>query len=82
MKTHRLIAMYALWLLAAGSVAVTVAVVVTELMVVVGLIDRSEGGYGVSLSIVTGACFVLLAAIPFLFRDRFRVDDHREAEPT
>ncbi|MCZ7534122.1 MAG: hypothetical protein M5U23_12110 [Acidimicrobiia bacterium] len=78
----RLVGMYFLWLLAAGSVAVTVAVVVTELMVVVGLIDRSGGGYGLSLSIVTGACFVVLAVIPFLFRDRFRMDDHRETEPT
>lgn len=82
MKTHRLIWMYLLWLLAAGSVAVTVAVVVTELMAMVGLVDHSGSGYGLSLSIVTGTCFVVLAAVPFAFRDRFRMDDHREVEPS
>ncbi|MEZ5174897.1 MAG: hypothetical protein R2823_01660 [Acidimicrobiia bacterium] len=79
MTEPRLVGMYALWLLASGSIAVTVAVLATEVLAIIGLVDRSGGDYGLSLSIVTGAAFVALALVPVIFRDRFR-DDKREAE--
>lgn len=71
MSTSRLVLMYAAWILAAGSVAVTIAVIVTEVFVVLGLIDRSSGAYGSSLGFVTAGVFLALAAIPFVFRSRF-----------
>lgn len=80
MKTHRLVGMYVLWLLAAGSVAVTLAVVLTEVLVITNVIDRSGSGYGLSLSIVTASSFVVLAVIPFVFRDRFRIDEDQKPE--
>jgi membrane protein YdbS with pleckstrin-like domain len=73
MTTPRLILMFGAWLLAAGAVAVTAAVVVTEIFVVVGLVDRSGSSYRLSLNIVTGVTFVALAAIPFVFKNRFRI---------
>lgn len=71
--------MFAAWLLAAGAVAVTVAVVVVEILVVIGLIDRSGSGYGLWLNVATGAAFVVLAAIPFVFKTRFRPEAGRAA---
>jgi len=71
MTTSRLILMYVAWLLAAGSVAVTIAVLTTELFAAVGLVDRSGAGYGYSLGVMTAVLFVALAVVPFAFRDRF-----------
>lgn len=79
MKTPRLIGMFILWLLAAGSVALSVAVVLTEVLVITGIIDRSGSGYGFSLSIVTGSVFVVLAVVPFVFRHRFLHNEGRDS---
>lgn len=71
MSNLRLIAMYAAWVLAAGAIAVTVGVIVTELLSVVGLVDRFRSSYSRSLSLVTAIAFVGLALVPFIFRSRF-----------
>jgi hypothetical protein len=73
--------MFVAWLFAAGAIAVTVAVVVTEVLSVAGIVDRSESGYGVSLNIVTGITFVVLASVPFVFRHRFVEDANAQAGP-
>ena len=72
--------MFGAWLLAAGAVAVTVAVVVTEIFVVVGMVDRSGSSYRLMLNIVTGVTFVALAVIPFVFRNRFRIGSDEGAD--
>jgi hypothetical protein len=72
MSTSKLLMLYAAWLLAAGAIALTFAVVVTEVLSAIGLVDRSGSSYGISLNIVTAATFVALATIPFVFRTRFR----------
>lgn len=79
MKTPRLVGMFILWLLAAGSVALSVAVVVTEVLVITGVVDRSGSGYGFSLSIMTGSIFVVLAVVPFVFRHRFVQNEDRDS---
>ena len=71
MTTPRLILMFAAWLHAAGAIAVTVGVVVTEILVLVGVVSRSGAGYGRSLGVPTAAVFVVLVLVPFLWRDRF-----------
>lgn len=71
MSTRKLVLMFVSWLFAAGAIAVTVAVLATEILAAVGLVDRSESSYGVSLNLVTGVTFVLLASVPFVFRNRF-----------
>jgi hypothetical protein len=72
--------MYGAWLLAAGSVAVTLAVIVTESFVVLGFVDRSSGAYGSSIGVVTAVVFAVLAAVPFVFRKRFVVSDGEKAD--
>jgi hypothetical protein len=76
MSTRKLVLMFVAWLFAAGAIAVTVAVVVTEMLAIAGVVDRSGASYGVSLNVITGVAFVALAIVPFVFRDRFgRADD-------
>jgi hypothetical protein len=76
MSTRKLVLMFVAWLFAAGAVAVTVAVVVTEMLAIAGVVDRSGASYGVSLNVITGVAFVALAVVPFVFRTRFgRADD-------
>lgn len=71
MTTRKLVLMYGAWLLAAGAIAVTIAVVLTEILVLIGAVERAGSGYGTSLNIFTAATFLALASVPFLFRDRF-----------
>ncbi len=81
MSTAKLLLFYAAWLFAAGAIALTFAVVATEILALVGTVDRSGSSYGLSLNLITGVTFVVLALVPFLFRDRFRpdVDDRVES---
>lgn len=82
MSTPKILVLYAAWLLAAGAIALTFAVVVTEVLSAIGLVDRSESSYGLSLNIVTAAAFVLLATIPFIFRHRFEPGADEPTEST
>ncbi len=81
MTTRKLVLLFIAWLLAAGAIAITVAVVVTEIFSLIGIVDRSDASYGLSLNIVTGVTFVALASVPFVFRARFTVDSGEAAEP-
>jgi hypothetical protein len=74
MTTRKLVLMFIVWLFAAGAIAITVAVVFTEILSVVGIVDRSESNYGVSLNLITGSTFVALASVPFVFRARFTAE--------
>jgi len=74
MTTRKLVLMYVAWLFAAGAIAITVAVVLTEVLSVVGVVDRSGSGYGISLNLLTAITFVALASVPFVFRSRFVAD--------
>lgn len=78
MTTRKLVLMFVAWLFAAGAIAVTVAVVVTEILSLIGIVDRSGSSYGLSLNLVTGVTFVALAFVPFVFRKRFVADDETE----
>lgn len=74
MATRKLVLMFIAWLFAAGAIAITVAVVLTEILSLVGIVDRSESSYGVSLNLFTGVTFVVLASVPFVFRARFTTE--------
>ncbi|MCB1247414.1 MAG: hypothetical protein KDB69_09115 [Acidimicrobiia bacterium] len=73
-STGKLVLLTTGWILASGAIALSVAVLLTELLGVFGVVDRSGSGYGVSLRILTVAIFVVLATVPFVFRARFRAD--------
>ena len=75
MTTRKLVLMFVAWLFAAGAIAVTVAVVLTEILSLIGVVSRSESSYGLSLNLVTGITFLALASVPFVFRNRFASDD-------
>jgi hypothetical protein len=74
MTTRKLVFMFIAWLFAAGAIAITVAVVLTEILSLVGIVDRSGSSYGVSLNVVTAVTFVTLASVPFVFRARFTAE--------
>ncbi len=74
MTTRKLVLMFIAWLFAAGAIAITVAVVLTEILSLVGIVDRSGSSYGVSLNLVTAVTFVALASVPFVFRARFATE--------
>ena len=74
MTTRKLVFMFIAWLFAAGAIAITVAVVLTEILSLVGIVDRSGASYGVSLNVVTAITFVALASVPFVFRARFATE--------
>jgi hypothetical protein len=74
MTTRKLVFMFIAWLFAAGAIAITVAVVLTEILSLVGIVDRSEASYGFSLNLITGVTFVALASVPFVFRARFTAE--------
>jgi hypothetical protein len=71
MTTRKLVLLFIAWLFAAGAIAITVAVVLTEILSLVRIVDRSGSSYGVSLNLVTAVTFVALASVPFVFRSRF-----------
>jgi hypothetical protein len=81
MSTSTLLLFYAAWLLAAGAIALTCAVVATEVLSAIGIVDRSGASYGLSLNIITAVTFVVLAAIPFVFRQRFQTGSEEPTEP-
>lgn len=79
MSTPKLLLMYAAWLLASGAIALTFAVVLTEVLAMFGIVDRSGASYGLSLNVVTAGTFAVLAVIPFVFRGRFGPDPEEPA---
>lgn len=80
MSTPKLLLFYVAWLFAAGAMALTFAVVVTEVLSLVGIIDRSGSSYGLALNLITALTFVGLALIPFVFRHRFHSDSDDQVE--
>ena len=81
MTTRKLVLMFVAWLFAAGAIAIIAAVVMTEILSLIGVVDRSEPSYGLSLNLVTGVTFVALASVPFVFRTRFVAEGEAETDP-
>ncbi|MGI9666824.1 MAG: hypothetical protein ACR2N2_06945 [Acidimicrobiia bacterium] len=71
MPTWKIIGMAIAWAFAAGFIAVVTAILVAEVLRLVGIVDSGDGSYGVSLNIVFGVVFVALLAVPVVFRRRF-----------
>lgn len=72
--------MFVAWLFAAGAIAVTVAVVLTEILSFVDVVDRSDSSYGLSLNVLTAVTFVALASVPFVFRGRFAAEVNEDQD--
>jgi len=75
MSTGKLILLSIAWVLASLTMGVVVAVIVTEVLRLAGIVETGSPGYSLSLNIVTFSVFVVLVAVPFVFRKRFTGDD-------
>ncbi len=71
MSTGKLILFIVGWTLASMAIGVVTAIVGTEILKVVGIVETGTPGYNLSLNVITFTTFVVLVAIPFVFRKRF-----------
>jgi hypothetical protein len=71
MSTGKLILLSVAWVLASLTMGVVVGVFVTEILRLAGLVETGSSGYSLSLNVVTFGVFILLVAVPFVFRRRF-----------
>ncbi len=71
MGTLKLIGLGLAWMLASIAIAVVAAMLGTELLDVVGVVESGETSYTVAINSILVLVFVGLILIPFLLRDRF-----------
>lgn len=71
MGTLKLIGLGIAWMLASIAIAVVAAMLGTELLDVVGVVESGETSYTVAINSILVLVFVGLILIPFLLRDRF-----------
>ncbi len=70
-ETWKLIAAYVGWLLAAAAIALLGGLLVGEMLSLVGLVDAAGAEQKLVVEVVAVVLFLLLAALPYLLRDRF-----------
>lgn len=63
--------MIAAWVLAAVAIAVVTSIVLTEFLVLVGLIDWATPLYAWAINGFALVTFLALVSVPFVFRSRF-----------
>ena len=71
MPTWKLLLLFAGWILASVMIAVVTAIVITEVLAVVGVVESGESSYSISLNVVFLVTLLALVAVPFVFRRRF-----------
>ncbi|MEN8040168.1 MAG: hypothetical protein ABFR95_01570 [Actinomycetota bacterium] len=71
MSTLKLLGLGMAWILASIAIAVVAAIVLTELLDVIGIVESGETSYTFAINTILLAVFVVLVLIPYLFRDRF-----------
>ena len=71
MPTWKLILLFVAWLFASVMIAVVIAILGTEVLRLVGIVESGESSYSVALNVLLGVVFVALVAVPFVFRRRF-----------
>lgn len=71
MPTGKLIALMLGWVLASVMIALVTAIVVVEVLRLLGIAESGTSGYTLALNAVFGVVLAVLVAVPFLFRRRF-----------
>lgn len=71
MSTWKLAGLTVAWILASVAIAVVISIVLTELLVLVGLVDWGTVEYSWAINGIALAAFVAVATVPILFRKRF-----------
>jgi len=59
------------WVFASVAIGVVTAIVVTEALSLVGIVDSGESSYSVSLNVISVVVFLGVVAVPVVFRKRF-----------
>ncbi len=70
-ETWKLVAAFFAWLLASGAIALLFALLLAELVGLLGVVETGSTAQRRLVDITTVAGFVLLALVPFLLRGRF-----------
>jgi hypothetical protein len=71
MPTWKLLVMIVGWVLASVAIAIVISIVLTEFLVLVGLIDWGTPEYAWTLNGMALVLFLAIAAVPIVFRKRF-----------
>ncbi|NHZ70487.1 MAG: hypothetical protein GWP18_02470 [Proteobacteria bacterium] len=71
MSTPKLILFGIAWVFAALTIGVVTAIVATELLSLVGIVQSGQSSYDISLNTITFVVFLVLVAVPVVFRKRF-----------
>ncbi|GMQ84823.1 MAG: hypothetical protein BMS9Abin07_0388 [Acidimicrobiia bacterium] len=70
-ETWKLVAAYLGWLLASSAIALLFALLLAEVVGLLGVLETGSTGQRRLVDITAVAGFVLLALVPFLLRGRF-----------
>ena len=71
MSRRRIVLMYVAWLFVAAFCGVVAAIVVAEVLRLIGVVESGEPSYQRALNLIWFVVFVGVAAVPFVFRSRF-----------
>ena len=74
MSTGKLIVLTIAWVLASVAIGVVVGVLLTEILVLTGLIDNGSREYTISLNVIAFSAFAVVVTVPLVFRRRFAVE--------
>jgi hypothetical protein len=73
MPTWKILLLMGAWVLASVMIALVTAIVGTEVLEWVGLVEADAPSYSVALNGIFLVVLVALIAVPFVFRNRFSV---------
>jgi hypothetical protein len=74
MSTGKLIVLTVTWILASITIGVVTGVLLTEILVLIGIVDTGSTEYGISLNIIALSVFVVVVVVPLVFRKRFTAE--------
>ncbi len=80
MSRSRILLWFAAWVFVAAFLGVVTAIVGTELLRLVGVVEPGEASYQRSINVIWLIVFVAAVAVPFVFRRRF-VERQRTDDP-
>ncbi|MGI9642812.1 MAG: hypothetical protein ACR2N9_08515 [Acidimicrobiia bacterium] len=75
MPTWKIILMLVAWAFVAAFIGVVTAIVGTEILRLIGVVDSNDDSYQISINVIWAVVFVVVLAVPFVFRSRFVADE-------
>ena len=74
LPTWKIILMLIAWAFVAAFMGVVTAIVGTEILRLIGVVDDNTNSYQISINVIWAVVFVVVLAVPFVFRNRFISD--------